>query len=105
MFTPKGDVLDLPKDSTPVDFAFRVHTALGMNLVGAKVNGGIVPLSTMLRNGDVVELITRSNAQPSLDWLEFVKSPHTRSKLRSHFRKLNRDEDIARKVAALAGPA
>ena len=73
-----------------MDFAFRVHTQLGMTLVGAKVNGMIVPLSTILKNGDVVELITRSNAQPSLDWLEFVKSAHTRAKLRGHFRKLNR---------------
>ena len=90
VFTPKGDVIDLPAGSSCVDFAFRVHTQLGMTLVGAKVNGMIVPLSTILKNGDVVELITRSNAQPSLDWLEFVKSAHTRAKLRGHFRKLNR---------------
>lgn len=96
VFTPKGDVIDMPKDSTPVDFAFRVHTQIGMTLVGAKVNGGIVPLSTKLRNGDVVELITRSNAQPSLDWLEFAKSAHARSRLRSHFRKQNKDEDAQR---------
>ncbi len=101
VFTPKGDVIDLPKDSTPVDFAFRVHTHLGMTLVGAKVNAGIVPLSSTLHNGDVVELITRSNATPSLDWLEFVKSAHTRSKLRTHFRKINREEDAARGRDAL----
>ena len=96
VFTPRGDVLDLPRDSTAVDFAFRIHTDLGMTTVGAKVNGVIVPLSTKLRNGDVVELITRSNAQPSLDWLEFVKSAHARGKLRQHFRKLNRSDDAAR---------
>ncbi len=96
VFTPKGDVIDLPKDSTPVDFAFRVHTQLGMTLVGAKVNGLIVPLSNKLSNGDVVELITRSNASPSLDWLQFVKSAHTRSKLRGHFRKLSKNEDAQR---------
>ncbi len=96
VFTPKGDVLDLPKESTPVDFAFRVHTALGLTVVGAKVNGNLVPLNTKLQNGDVVQLITRSNAQPSMDWLEFVKSAHARSKLKSHFRKLSRGADAGR---------
>lgn len=96
VFTPKGDVIDLPKDSTPVDFAFRVHSQIGLTLVGAKVNGQLVPLPTKLQNGDVVELVTRNNATPSLDWLEFVKSAHTRSKLRSHFRKLSKDDDAAR---------
>ncbi len=96
VFTPKGDVIDLPKDSTPIDFAFRVHTRIGMTLVGARVNGSMVPLPTALQNGDVVELITRSNAQPSLDWLQYVKSAHTRAKLRTHFRKLNKGEDASR---------
>jgi len=96
VFTPRGDVIDLPKDSTPVDFAFRVHSQLGMTLVGAKVNGVISPLSTKLSNGDVVELITRSNAQPSLDWLEFVRSAHTKSKLRSYFRKQTKEVDAHR---------
>ncbi len=96
VFTPKGDVIDLPKGSSPVDFAFRVHTQLGMTLVGAKVNGSLVPLNTVLKNGDVIELITRSNAQPSADWLKFVKSAHTRNKLRSHFRKVTKNEDAAR---------
>lgn len=101
VFTPKGDVLDLPKDSTPIDFAFRVHSALGMTVVGAKVNGVMVPLNTRLSNGDVVELITRSNATPSMDWLEFVKSSHARNKLRSHFRKLSRVDDAQRGREAL----
>lgn len=101
VFTPKGDVIDLPKDSTPVDFAFRVHTQLGMTLVGAKVNGLIVSLSSKLKNGDVIELLTRSNASPSLDWLEFVKSAHTRSKLRTYFRKLTKNEDAQRGREAL----
>ncbi len=96
VFTPKGDVLDLPKDSTPVDFAFRVHTHLGLTVVGARVNGGIVPLSTPLNNGDVCELITRSNGQPSLDWLEFVKTAHARNKVRAFFRKRNKGEDAMR---------
>lgn len=101
VFTPKGDVLDLPKGSTPIDFAFRVHTQLGMTLVGAKVNGSIVTLNTELTNGDVVELITRSNATPSLDWLEYTKSAHTRSKLRAYFRRQSRDGDMQRGKEAL----
>lgn len=96
VFTPKGDVIDLPSQSTPIDFAFRVHSQLGFTTVGAKVNGTIVPLSTPLQNGDVVELITRASAQPSLDWLEFVKSSNARNKLRNHFRKLSRVDDAAR---------
>ena len=101
VFTPKGDVIDLPKDCTPVDFAFRVHTQLGMTLIGAKVNGVMVTLDSILKNGDVVELITRSNASPSLDWLEFVKSAHTRSKLRTYFRKLTKNDDAHRGREAL----
>lgn len=95
VFTPKGDVLDLPKDSTPIDFAFRVHTNLGLRVVGGKVNGQIVPLNHKLKNGDVVEVITRSNASPSFDWLQFVVSPSAKSKLRSHFRTRLRDENEA----------
>jgi len=101
VFTPKGDVIDLPRGSTPVDFAFRVHSKLGLTLIGARVNGMMVPLSTRLNNGDVVEVITRSNAQPSLDWLEFIKSAHTRNKLRAYFRKQSKDSDAARGKEAL----
>jgi GTP pyrophosphokinase len=72
-----------------------------MTLIGAKVNGVMVPLSSILKNGDVVELITRSNASPSLDWLEFVKSAHTRSKLRTYFRKLSKNDDAQRGREAL----
>ncbi len=96
VFTPKGDVLDLPKDSTPIDFAFRVHTNLGLRVVGSKVNGQIVPLNHKLSNGDVVDVITRSNASPSFDWLQFVVSPSAKSKLRAHFRTRLRDENEAR---------
>lgn len=101
VFTPKGDVIDLPRGSTPVDFAFRVHSKLGLTLIGAKINGMIVPLSTKFNNGDVVEVINRSNAQPSLDWLEFVRSAHTRNKLRAYFRKQSKDTDAARGKEAL----
>jgi guanosine-3',5'-bis(diphosphate) 3'-pyrophosphohydrolase len=96
VMTPMGEVLDLPKDSTPVDFAFRIHTEIGLTLVGAKVNGSMVPLSSILNNGDVVELITRQNATPSLDWLEFVKSSHARNKLRNYFRKQSKFADAQR---------
>ncbi|HWD40014.1 MAG TPA: bifunctional (p)ppGpp synthetase/guanosine-3',5'-bis(diphosphate) 3'-pyrophosphohydrolase [Fimbriimonas sp.] len=96
VFTPGGDVIDLPKGSTPVDFAFRVHSQLGMTMVGAKINGQIVPLSTQLQNGDVCEVINRANATPSLDWLEFVRSAHTRSKLRAYFRRMTKNEDAQR---------
>ncbi|MCE9559315.1 MAG: bifunctional (p)ppGpp synthetase/guanosine-3',5'-bis(diphosphate) 3'-pyrophosphohydrolase [Armatimonadetes bacterium] len=95
-FTPKGDVIDLPAGSTPIDFAFRVHSSIGLKVVGAKINGSITTLSHKLENGDVVELITRSNAQPSLDWLEFAASSNAKSKLRAYFRKRNRGENAAR---------
>lgn len=101
VMTPKGDVLDLPKDSTPIDFAFRVHTQMGMTTVGAKVNGMIVTLDHKLQNGDIVELVTRSNAQPSMDWLDFTKSSHARNKLRAHFRKQTKYDDAQRGRTAL----
>lgn len=96
VFTPNGDVLDLPLGSTSIDFAFRVHSQLGMKMVGAKINGMISPLNTKLENGDVIEVITRSNATPSWDWLEFVRSAHARSKIKSHFRRLTREQDAVR---------
>jgi GTP pyrophosphokinase len=94
--TPKGDVIELPQGSTPIDFAFRVHTQLGLTLIGAKINGVMLPLSSQLKNGDVVELITRSNATPSRDWVEQAKSAHTRNKLKNYFRKLDKDQDALR---------
>ena len=103
VFTPGGDVIDMPLGSTPVDFAFRVHTQVGMTLVGAKLNGVIAPLSTKLQNGDVVEIVNRSNATPSLDWLEFVRSAHARSKIKAYFRKQSREQDAARGREALIG--
>lgn len=96
VFTPKGEVLDLPKGSTPVDFAFRVHTEMGLTTVGAKINGIMSPLSTKLKNGDIVELITQKNAMPSPDWLKYVRSSHARNKLRAFFRKINKEDDAAR---------
>jgi GTP pyrophosphokinase len=96
VFTPKGDVLDLPANSTPIDFAFRVHTDVGLRTVGAKVNGVQVPLSHRLKNGDVVQMMTRSNAHPSLDWLEQAKSSHARSKIKAFLRKANSEDSAKR---------
>jgi len=95
VFTPKGDVIDLPAGSTPVDFAYRIHSDLGNHCVGAKVNGRIVPLSHRFSNGDIVEVISRSSASPSLDWLGFVKTSQARSRIKVHFRKLHRVQSIA----------
>lgn len=96
VFTPRGDVIDLPAGSTPVDFAYRIHTDVGSHCVGGKVNGRIVPLSYRFKNGDIVEIITRSNSQPSMDWLTFVKTSHARNKIRGHFRRLHFAESAAK---------
>lgn len=97
VFTPKSDVVDLPKDSTPLDFAYRIHTDIGNHCVGAKVNGKIVPLSYKLNTGDIVEILTnRQSAGPSRDWLDMVKTPQARSKVRAFFKKQLREEDIDR---------
>jgi len=96
VFTPRGDVIDLPAGSTPVDFAFRIHSDVGNHCVGGKVNGRIVPLSYKFKNGDIVEIITRSNSQPSMDWLTFVKTSHARNKIRSYFRRLHFGESVTK---------
>jgi len=96
VFTPKGNVIALPGGSTPVDFAYAVHTEVGNRCVGAKVNGRLVPLESPLLNGDVVDVLTNKsdNASPSRDWLNFVKSPRARSKIKSWFSKERREEAI-----------
>ena len=96
VFTPKGSVVALPGGSTPVDFAFSVHTDVGLRCAGAKVNGRLVSLESRLSNGDVVEILTNKSlgAGPSRDWLNFVKSPRARSKIKSWFSKERREEAI-----------
>jgi GTP diphosphokinase / guanosine-3',5'-bis(diphosphate) 3'-diphosphatase len=99
-FTPKGKVVVVPADATPIDFAYTVHTEVGHTCVGAKVNGRMVPLRTKLRTGDIVEIVTQKDHKPSRDWLTFVKSPRARNKIK-HW--LNEDQrrravDIGRKL-------
>lgn len=96
VFTPNGDVINLPDGSTPIDFAYRVHTAVGNTCVGAKINGRIVPLSHKLKNGEIVEVITNKNSQPSLDWLKIVQSPQAKTKIKQYFKVKDRDKNILR---------
>jgi GTP pyrophosphokinase len=96
VFTPKGDVIDLPNGSTPVDFAYRVHTDVGNSCVGAKVDGRIVPLDYKLKNGNIVSIITSNNTGPSRDWLKIVKSSQAKSKIRQWFKKEEKDLNLNR---------
>lgn len=102
VFSPKGEVIDLPSGSTPLDFAFKIHTAVGCKCVGAKVNGKMVTIDHPLNNGDIVEIITSSNSSgPSIDWLKMVKSSHARNKIRQWLKKENKSDDVDRGKDAL----
>jgi GTP pyrophosphokinase len=96
VFTPNGDVVPLSRGATPVDFAYRIHSQVGNHCAGARVNGRWTVLDTPLNNGDIVEIITKENSHPSLDWLNFVATPSARNRIRQWYKRSHRDENIAR---------
>lgn len=101
VFTPKGDVFDLPRGSTPVDFAYRVHTEVGNTCTGSMVNGKIVPLNYELRNGDIIEIMTSKKASPKVDWIKFVQTQHARVSIRQWYKKNFRQDHIVQGRALL----
>ena len=97
VFTPKGDVIELPAESTPLDFAFKIHTDVGIRCVGAKVNGKMVTIDHELKTGDIVDIITSANsAGPSMDWLNIAKSSQAKNKIRNWLRKANKNDSLNR---------
>ena len=102
VFTPKGDIKDLPAGATPLDFAYRIHTDVGHRTIGSKVNNRLVPLDYRLRNGDIVEIVTtKAEHGPSRDWMAIVRTSHAREKIRQWFKKKDRDENIVHGKDAL----
>ncbi len=96
VFTPKGDVIPLNAGSTPIDFAYRIHTEVGNQCAGARVNGRMVPLSTPLQNGDIVEILTQKNSHPSLDWLNFIRTSLAKNRIKQWYKRSHKEENIAR---------
>jgi GTP diphosphokinase / guanosine-3',5'-bis(diphosphate) 3'-diphosphatase len=96
VFTPQGEVIALREKATTIDFAYRIHTEVGNHCIGARINGRIVPLSTRVRNGDIVEIMTKESGHPSLDWLNFVATPTAKNRITQWYKRSNRDENIAR---------
>ena len=94
VFTPKGDVTPLPSNSTPIDFAFQVHTQVGIHCIGAKVNGKIVPLNTVLKNGESVEILTSNTQKPSYAWLKFVQTGKAKSHIKRWVKKEQTEQSI-----------
>jgi GTP pyrophosphokinase len=102
VFTPKGDIKDLPAGATPLDFGYRIHTDVGHRTIGAKVNNRLVPLDYRLKNGDIVEIVTTKGEHgPSRDWLNVVRTSHAREKIRQWFKRKDRDENIVHGREAL----
>ena len=94
VFSPRGDVIDLPSGSTPIDFAYRIHTDIGHRCTGARLNDRIVPLNTVMKNGDIVDIITSKNGTPKTDWLGFAKTHGAKNRIRQWFKKHHREEHI-----------
>ncbi len=96
VFTPKGDLVSLSPGSTTIDFAYRIHTEVGNHCAGARVNARMVPLSTRLQNGDIVEILTQKNSHPSLDWLNFVRTSAAKNRIKQWYKRSRREENLAR---------